>query len=292
MGMAGQEHPRTVTTEPASLQGEEVAPSRQQALLRLPSFHAVAWPVVTLAVLVGLWEAVVLLFKTPVYILPSPVEVATVGWSMLPLLWEHTLWTAWEVAIAFVLSVAIGVPLGVLAVESKPFERTVYPLLVASQTFPKLAIAPLLTVWFGLGFTPKILVAFLIAFFPVVINTAVGLRSVESEMIALSRSIGLGRVGTFFKIKLPAALPSMFGGFKIAITLALVGAVVGEFLGSENGLGHIMIVAQGTIQMGLLFAALIALTVLGLVAYGLVALAEMVAIPWRTDATTVAQGSM
>ncbi|MGH7862668.1 MAG: ABC transporter permease [Candidatus Dormibacteraceae bacterium] len=254
--------------------------------------QSIAWPAVTLVLIIVAWEAVVLLFKTPVYILPSPTEVATVGWSMFPLLWQHTLWTAWEVAVAFVVSVAIGVPLGVLAVESRPFERTVYPLLVASQTFPKLAIAPLLTVWFGLGFTPKILVAFLIAFFPVVINTAVGLRSVESDMIELSRSIGLSRVQTFVKIKLPAALPSMFGGFKIAVTLALVGAVVGEFLGSEEGLGHIMIVAQGTIQMGLLFAALIALTVLGLIAYGLVALAEMLAIPWRSDAAEVAQGSM
>ena len=111
-------------------------------------------------------------------------------------------------------------------------------------------------------------------------------------MLTLSRSIGLNSFQTFWKIKLPAALPSMFGGFKIAITLALVGAVVGEFLGAEHGLGHIMIVAQGTIEMGLLFAALIALTILGLVAYGLVALAEMIAIPWRSEASAVAQASM
>ena len=135
--------------------------------------------------------------------------------------------------------------------------------------------------WFGFGLLPKVLIAFLIAFFPVVISTAVGLASIEQEKIHLARSMGLGATATFFKIRLPNALPSIFAGLKISITLAVVGAVVGEFVGGDAGLGYLLMVANGSMDTPLLFAGLIALTILGVVLYALVELAEYLAIPRR-----------
>jgi NitT/TauT family transport system permease protein len=135
---------------------------------------------------------------------------------------------------------------------------------------PKVAVAPLLLVWFGFGLVPKVLIAFLIAFFPIVISTAVGLASIEQEKIHLARSMGLSAIATFFKIRLPSALPSVFGGLKISITLAVVGAVVGEFVGGDAGLGYLLMVANGSLDTALLFAGLIALTVQGVVLYFLV----------------------
>jgi NitT/TauT family transport system permease protein len=150
---------------------------------------------------------------------------------------------------------------------------------VSSQAVPKVAVAPLFVVWFGFGLLPKVLIAFLIAFFPIVINTAVGLESIEREKILLARSMGLSALDTFFKIRLPSALPTVFGGMKIAITLAVVGAVVGEFVGGEEGLGYVLLTANGSMDTPLLFAGVIALTVVGVALYLLVELAERLAIP-------------
>jgi NitT/TauT family transport system permease protein len=172
------------------------------------------------------------------------------------------------------------------------FSRTVLPLLISSQAIPKVAIAPLLLVWFGFGLFPKVLIAFLIAFFPVVISTAVGLSSIEPEKIYLARSMGLGATATFFKIRLPNALPSIFAGLKISITLAVVGAVVGEFVGGEAGLGYMLMVANGSMDTPLLFAGLIALTVQGVVLYALVEWAEYLAIPRRNSAASAALQSV
>ena len=145
--------------------------------------------------------------------------------------------------------------------------------------------------WFGFGLLPKVLIAFLIAFFPVVISTAVGLASIEPEKIHLARSMGLSATATFFKIRLPNALPSIFAGLKISITLAVVGAVVGEFVGGDAGLGYLLMVANGSMDTTLLFAGLVALTIQGVVLYALVELAEHLAIP-RRAATNAAMGPL
>jgi len=155
----------------------------------------------------------------------------------------------------------------------------VLPLLISSQAMPKVAIAPLFLVWFGFGLVPKVLIAFLIAFFPVVINTAVGLAAIEPEKIHLARSMGFGAVDTFFKIRLPDALPAIFAGLKISITLAVVGAVVGEFVGGDAGLGYLLMVANGSMDTQLLFAGIVCLTILGVAFYLLVELAERLAVP-------------
>jgi NitT/TauT family transport system permease protein len=195
------------------------------------------------------------------------------------LILKHGWTTTVEIVLGFLLSIALGVPLALAIFVSPAFSRSVLPLLVSSQAMPKVAVAPLFLVWFGFGLLPKVLIAFLIAFFPIVISTVVGLASIEQEKIHLARSMGLGETATFFKIRLPSALPSVFGGLKISITLAVVGAVVGEFVGGDAGLGYLLMVANGNIDTPLLFAGLIALTVQGVVAYYLVELAERLAIP-------------
>jgi NitT/TauT family transport system permease protein len=186
--------------------------------------------------------------------------------------------------LGFVLSIAVGVPLALATFLWPAFARSVYPLLVSSQAVPKMAVAPLFIVWFGFGLLPKVLIAFLIAFFPIVISTVVGLAAIEPEKIHLARSMGLGAAATFFKIRLPNALPSIFGGLKVAITLAVVGAVVGEFIGGDAGLGYVLMSANGSMDTALLFAGLIGLTVIGVVFYLLIELAERLALPWRSSA--------
>jgi NitT/TauT family transport system permease protein len=239
------------------------------------------YPALTLLLAVIVWQAAVVGLQIPRYLLPAPSLVAETFGAKLPLLWEHTLATTAEVLAGFGLSILIGVPIAIMAVASPLFSRTVYPLIVASQAVPKMAIAPLLVVWFGFGTLPKVLVAFLIAFFPIVIDGAVGLRSVEREMLWLAQSMGLGPLATFFKIRLPHALPSLFGGLKVAVTLAVVGAVVGEFVGADAGLGHLLIIANGNLDTPTLFATLIILTALGLLLYGALALLERIFVPWH-----------
>ena len=181
--------------------------------------------------------------------------------------------------LGFALSIVIGIPLALAIFLWPAFSRSILPLLVSSQAMPKVAVAPLFLVWFGFGLLPKVLIAFLIAFFPVVINTAVGLASIEPEKIYLARSMGFGATATFFKIRLPNALPAIFGGLKISITLAVVGAVVGEFVGGDAGLGYLLMVANGSMDTQLLFAGIVALTVLGVALFLLIEFAERLAIP-------------
>jgi NitT/TauT family transport system permease protein len=249
----------------------------------------IAWPVGAAIILLVIWQVWVELAKTPEFLVPTPTEVAAATGNLAGTLWSQTLVTAGEYVVSLAVSVIIGVPIGLLIVESRIFSRAVYPLIIASQTFPKVAIAPLFIIWFGLGFTSKVAIAFSVAFFPIIVNTAVGIATVDPDLVVLARAIGLSPFKTFMTIKLPAALPTMFGGFKIASSLALVGAVVGEFLASNTGLGHMVVDAQGNGDTTSLFAALVALLVLGLVVYGLISLLEWLTVPWRRKSSAMAQ---
>jgi NitT/TauT family transport system permease protein len=226
-----------------------------------------------------LWEAGTRLFNIPVFLLPAPSAVVASMHANMSLLLASAWVTTIEIVLGFVLSIVVGIPLALMIFLWPPFSRTLMPLLVSSQAVPKVAIAPLLLVWFGFGLLPKVVIAFLIAFFPVVINTAVGLAAIEPEKIYLARSMGFGAAATFFKIRLPNALPAIFGGLKISITLAVVGAVVGEFVGGDAGLGYLLMVANGSMDTQLLFAGIVWLTILGVAMYLLVELAERLAIP-------------
>ena len=230
------------------------------------------------AVLV-VWEAAARLFSIPPYLLPAPSAIVLSMDSNSAVLIKESVGTTFEILLGFALSVAVGVPLALAIYLWRPFARAVYPLLVSSQAVPKVAVAPLFLVWFGFGLLPKVLIAFLIAFFPVVINTAMGLAALEREKIYLARSMGLGPFATFFKIQLPNALPSIFAGLKISITFAVVGAVVGEFVGGQGGLGYLLLIANGNMDTALLFAGIVALTVLGVVLFLLIGLVERMVLP-------------
>ena len=240
---------------------------------------AVLAPVGVVIALLVIWEAGTRAFGVPVFLLPPPSAVVAAMIRHAPLLAAGGWVTTIEIVLGFALSIAVGIPLALMIFLWPPFARAVMPLLVSSQAMPKVAVAPLLLVWFGFGLVPKVLIAFLIAFFPVVINTVVGLAAIEPEKILLARSMGLGAVDTFLKIRLPDALPSIFAGLKISITLAVVGAVVGEFVGGDAGLGYLLMVANGSMDTQLLFAGIVCLTILGVMLYMVVELAERLAVP-------------
>jgi NitT/TauT family transport system permease protein len=268
---------------------EEVEANVQHSLARHEArarVSSVVSPAILVLVVLLLWEAGTRAFGVAQFLLPPPSLILLSLITHAKLLLANTWITAAEIAAGFMLSIVIGVPLSLAIFLWPPFSRSVFPLLVSSQAMPKVAIAPLLLVWFGFGIVPKVLIAFLIAFFPVVINTVVGLASIEREKIYLARSMGLSAGATFVKIRLPSALPSIFAGLKISITLAVVGAVVGEFVGGDSGLGYVLMVANGSMDTALLFADLLVLTLLGVILFMLVELAERLSIHRHAVART------
>jgi len=242
-----------------------------------------AYPVGSLVGLLLLWEVAIWVFEVPIFLLPPPSLVLAETVNKFPQLLSHTLTTGYETVLAFLLSVAVGVPVAVSLVSSRPVERAAYPLLVASQAVPKVVIAPLLTIWFGFGLAPKVYIAFLIAFFPIVVSTVVGLKSVPVELIHVGRSMGLNPIQMLLKIRLPHALPSMFGGMQVAIALSLVGAIVSEFTGASAGLGYLLIITIGTLDTVVMFAGILASVVLGIVLFSVVVWIERWAIPWHAS---------
>jgi NitT/TauT family transport system permease protein len=281
----------TDITEPATPSTEEIEQGLQRGRaqgLRRDRVRGVLYPIGSLIAVLAAWEAATRLLRIPLFLLPPPSVIAEAMVAHAGVLAEESIATTIEIALGFALSVAVGIPLALAIFLWPLFSRSIYPLLVSSQAVPKVAVAPLFIVWFGLGLVPKVFIAFLIAFFPVVINTAMGLAAIETEKIHLARSMGLGPLATFLKIRLPNALPSIFAGLKISITLAVVGAVVGEFVGGQGGLGYLLLVANGSLDTALLFAGLVALTVLGIVFFALVALVERLVLPPHAIAAAAA----
>ena len=291
MATIDNQSPPSGASPPTSI--EQVEIEVQQARTerdRRTRIASIVYPALVVIATLVLWEAGTRIFKVPPYILPPPSQIAAVTQEKLPLLLKHGWVSTTEIVLGFLLSVVVGIPLALATFMWPAFARSVYPLLVSSQAVPKMAVAPLFIVWFGFGLMPKVLIAFLIAFFPIVINTVVGLAAIEPEKIHLARSMGLGGLATFFKIRLPNALPSIFGGLKIAITLAVVGAVVGEFVGGDAGLGFLLMSANGSMDTPLLFAGLVGLTLIGVVLFMLIEVAERFAIPWHASARNTAAG--
>jgi NitT/TauT family transport system permease protein len=231
-----------------------------------------------LAILVA-WQLLGL--KVPRYILPTPLAALDELWTRAPLLAQHGAVTLQEIALGFGLAVLVSVPCGLAVAFSRSVERMVMPVLVFTQLIPKIALAPLFIIWFGFGLFPKVFMTFLLSFFPIVIDAVVGFRSLDQEIVYLTRSMGLSPWQAFRKVRLPHALPNIFAGLKVSITLATVGAIIGEFVGSDRGLGYLLLVAGGDLRTELLFATLIVLTAIGLVLYYLMALLERLAIPWH-----------
>jgi NitT/TauT family transport system permease protein len=234
-----------------------------------------------------LWEIAVVGLVIPGYILPSPLVIAgkiAVSWQLLLL---NAFVTLEEILFGFALSVLVAIPLAIAVVYSRIFERVAFPFMVSLQTIPKVALAPILVIWLGYGIMPKVMVAFLISFFPIVISSVIGMRSAEREMIYLVQSMGASELTTFLKIRLPKALPSIFGGLKVGMGQAVVGATVGEFIAAENGLGYLQLISQVRLDTALLFAAVVVLSLLGVLLFNVVCWIERLALPWSRVATEI-----
>ena len=240
-------------------------------------------PVSAVIAVLILWSAAVRVFEIPDYLLPAPLDVVrriARDWHVLA---GNAAYTLQSVLIGFSAGVLVWVPLAFAVVLSRSVERVTMPFLVMSQTIPKVAIAPILVVWLGFGILPKIAIVFLISFFPIVVSTVVGLKSVESDMIDLVRSMGARTLKIMLRVRGPSALPQMFAGFKIAICLSVVGAIVGEFVGSDRGLGYLLLTSTGTLDGTLVWSALFILIAIGIILFAVVSKLERLAIPWHVS---------
>jgi NitT/TauT family transport system permease protein len=240
-------------------------------------------PLIFLLILIVGWDLAIRVFKIPPYQIPAPYDVLVTLYQE----WPNLLAQAWPTTVAtlwgFALSAAFGIPVAMLIAGSKTVEDYVYPLLVFSQSIPKIAIAPLFVVWFGFGLLPKVLSAFLLGFFPVVVSAVQGFKSVDPDMVDLARAMQGSRFRVFCAVNLPHAMPAIFSGLKVSITLAVVGAVVGEFVGSNSGIGYVLQRSIGTFDLPTMFAALVILALLGVVLFWAVDRIERFVIPWHVS---------
>lgn len=238
-------------------------------------------PVAGVLLFLAIWQIAVMVYNVPSYLLPPPTQIAETFVSEFPRLLRHGWITTYEMLLGYALAVGIALPLAVAITSSKRFDEFVMPTMLFFQVVPKVAIAPLFLVWFGVGALPKVLVAFLISFFPIVIDAAVGLRSMSPEMRDLARSMGSTRMQIFTQFRLPTSLPYLFSGLKVAATLAIAGAVVGEFVGADSGLGYLLLVTNSNMETSLMFATIVALTIIGLAFFYAVEFVESLLIPWH-----------
>ncbi len=238
------------------------------------------YPLLGVAALIVAWQLYVHLFAVSRIVLPSPADIlqaSIIHWNAL----LRESWpTFMESALGFALAVVIGIPVAVCVATSRVLNLTLYPILIATQSIPKVAVAPIVLVWFGLGMQSKLVIAFLVAFFPIVVDTAAGIRATPTGLLELARSLRASSLQVFLKIQFPAALPFIFAGAKVAVTLALIGAVIGEFVGSVSGLGNLLLTANSQLDSPLAWAALVWLSVLGILLFAAVALAERLLVPW------------
>lgn len=240
-------------------------------------------PIWLIIVLIIGWDLCIRLFKIPQYLIPTPWQVVQQLFKEWPMLWREALPTLYATLGGFALSALVGVPIAMWIAYSRLVESFVYPLLVFSQSVPKVAIAPLFVVWFGFGVIPKVIAAFLLGFFPVIVATVQGFKSIEPDVVDLARSMGASPLKVFLKFRLPQAMPAIFSGLKVSVTLAVVGAVVGEFVGSNSGLGYVLQKANGTFDLPLMFAALVILSMIGVLLFLVLELIERWVLPWHAS---------
>ena len=240
-----------------------------------------ASPAIAIIILFAVWEASVRVFAIPSYLLPPPSAIFTVIAANAAILLRHSMATLSVILTAFVSATVIGIPLALGISFSPRFRSIVYPLIVFSQLIPKIALAPMFVIWFGFGFLPKVLIAFLVSFFAIVIQAVVGFTSLRPEPIRVALSMGAGPLDLFLKVRLPHALPNIFAGLKLAIASASVGAIVGEFIASQQGLGYLVLVANGDLNTPLAFAGMLLLSLMGVLLYFAVETIERLSTSWH-----------
>jgi ABC-type nitrate/sulfonate/bicarbonate transport system permease component len=242
-------------------------------------------PISLLAGLVVLWQVAVSITNAPQWLVPSPTAVATALIEDRRLLGENALVTLQEVLIGFALALVTGIGCGIAIARSPVLDRALYPLIIASQTIPVPAIAPLLLVWFGYGLLPKVLVTALVGFFPLVVSTVEGVRSTDREVVNLLRAFGAPPGRVFRLAELPSAMPSIFSGARIAVAISVIGAVFGELVGAKAGLGYLLTRSIAQFETPRMVAAILILSVMGSTLFALVGLAERLLLPWRRYVT-------
>jgi len=240
---------------------------------RVLSIQVIAPAVFTIALFV-IWEIACKLFKIPITILPAPMDVFAALWKYRTPIIDNSYVTLWTTLAGFAIATVFGLALGILVGWHKAIYAGLYPVLIGFNSIPKVAVVPVLILWFGIGEVPAIITAFLISFFPIVVNVATGLATSEPELEDVLRALGASKLDIMRKVGIPRSLPYFFGSLKVAITLAFVGAVVSETVGANKGIGHLMLSAQANFQVPLVFAGLIALAVLGIVLYAITAAIE------------------
>jgi NitT/TauT family transport system permease protein len=254
------------------------------SVFRHPTIGPLLLSLAGVVVFLLFWEGMVRFFQVKSYLLPPPSEVFVELFKARGRIAEHLVVTMTSMVCGFVLAIVVAIPLAMAIAGSRTFEASVYPIVIFLQILPKIAIAPLFIIWFGFGLAPKILLVFLLSFFPIVVAGVAGFKSVSPEILEFSRSTGVSWLGTFWKIRFPSAMPEIFTGLKVAAALASTAAVVAEFVAADRGLGYLLLVFNGEMLTPLVFADVLVLGVLGLVLYYAVEVAQRLIMPWHVSA--------
>lgn len=259
-----------------------VATARNDGHSRLEAWLRETWlPALFVVLLFGSWEACVWGFDIAPYILPAPSVIFEQFVLRFGRIWDYTLVTGGETLVGFLVAVALGVPLSLIIAFSWVLRRTLYPLAVSLEMIPKIAFAPMFVTWLGFSFVPKIIIVFMVCFFPILLNGILAFTSLSEDLLRFARSTGAGVLTTFFRVRLPAALPQLFVGVKGAAVNATVGATVSEWVGGDAGLGYYIQIASGDLRMDIAFAIIFMLAALGLALFWAVVLVERTLIPWH-----------
>jgi NitT/TauT family transport system permease protein len=245
-----------------------------------------AAPLIVFAALFALWEGAVHLTGVKEYLLPPPSKV----WTEFLKRYDTVMASAWvttqEIIAGYLLAIVVSIPLALTVAYSRFVETAIYPVVVFLQIIPKIAIAPLFIIWFGFGFTPKLLIVFLLSFFPIVVASIAGFKSIDPEITDFARTTGADEWKMFIKIRLPQALPDIFTGLKVGAALSATAAVVAEFVASDRGLGYLLLQYNGNLETPMVFAVIVLLSLIGLSVYYVVEIVERIAIPWHVSQQT------
>ncbi len=242
--------------------------------------RAVGAPLLLMALIIAFWQFLVWVLEIKAYVLPAPSAIAAEIFVERAVIFPQLRVTLFEIFAGYGLAVAVGFVLSVLIVYWPAFRRGVLPLIVASQTIPVIAIAPILVIWFGYNALPRIIITALVAFFPLTVNFVTGMQSVSTEFINFFRSLNASEAQIFRKLRFPAALPNIFAGLKVASTLAVIGATIGEWVGASAGLGYLMSQDSAQLNTTRVFASLVVLGIVGMLFFAAVGLIERLCMPW------------
>jgi ABC-type nitrate/sulfonate/bicarbonate transport system permease component len=249
-------------------------------------------PLAVVAILLGVWELAARwdwisgALSIEDFLVPAPSDIAESLWRDRSLLADDAWVTVREVVLGFLIALAAGLAFAIVLHLSETLRRAFYPLLVASQTIPPVAIAPILVVWFGFGIAPKLFLVALICFFPITVNTLDGLRSVDPQLITMMRTLGAARIQILGRVELPSALPFLFSGARIAIAVAVIAAVFAEWAGADSGLGHQILIASSQLLTARMFAAIVVLSAIAIFLFALVTIVERLVVTWDNRGVT------